>query len=167
MAVHCSVPVAYPAAEGRLTHAERLEAVGKLAGGNHRSAGNCRRAAGAGATILIAEDDDGTRTVVARMLERIGHTVLLAPDGQQALRLAEQHAGSVDLLLTDVMMPGMSGIQLRQRRLTVPVLYMSGYPEGAQEEAAGFRLETDFIAKPFSSTVLGRKIAEKLGRTPA
>ena len=163
--------MAYPAAEGRLTHAERLEAVGQLAGGNHRSAGSCRRAAGAGATILIAEDDDGTRTVVARMLERIGHTVLLAPDGQQALRLAEQHAGSVDLLLTDVMMPGMSGpqlaIQLRQRRLTVPVLYMSGYPEGAQEEAAGFRLETDFIAKPFSSTVLGRKIAEKLGRTPA
>jgi len=124
---------------------------------------------GAGATILIAEDDDGTRTVVARMLERIGHTVLLAPDGQQALRLAELHAGSIDLLLTDVMMPGMSGpqlvIQLRQRGLTVPVLYMSGYPEGALEEAAGFRLETDFIAKPFSSIVLGRKIAEKLGRT--
>jgi len=122
---------------------------------------------GNGATILVAEDDDGTRATVARMLARLGHTVLLAPDGHQALRLAEQHAGHIDLLLTDVMMPGMSGPQLvtrlRQRGLTLPVLYMSGYPEDALEEADGLRLETDFVAKPFTSAVLARKIADKLG----
>jgi PAS domain S-box-containing protein len=122
---------------------------------------------GHGATILVAEDDDGTRATVARMLARLGHTVLLAPDGHQALRLAQQHAGHIDLLLTDVMMPGMSGpqlaAQLKQRALTLPVLYMSGYPEDALSEADGLRLETDFVAKPFTSAVLARKISDKLG----
>ena len=77
----------------------------------------------------------------------------------------------MDLLLTDVMMPGMSGPQLatrlRQRGVTVPVLYMSGYPEDALEEADGLRLETDFIAKPFTTAMLAQKIAEKLGRALA
>ncbi len=122
---------------------------------------------GDGVRILVAEDDDGTRATVARMLTRLGHTVLLAPDGQQALRLAEQHAGQLDLLLTDVMMPGMSGPQLaarlRQRGLDMPVIFMSGYPEDALEEADGLRLETDFLAKPFTSVMLADKVAGKLG----
>jgi two-component system cell cycle sensor histidine kinase/response regulator CckA len=120
-----------------------------------------------GACILVAEDDDGTRATVARMLARLGHAVLLAPDGMQALRLAEQHAGEIDLLLTDVMMPGMSGPQLvarlRQRGISVPAIYMSGYPEDALEEADGLRLETDFLAKPFTSAQLARRVCDKLG----
>ena len=122
----------------------------------------CRRT-----TILIAEDDDGTRTIVSRMLQRLGYAVLLAPDGLQALRLAETHVGDIDLLLTDVMMPGLTGPQLATRlavrRPDLPVLYMSGYPEGALGEVAGLRIETDFLAKPFDSSVLATRVAAKLG----
>lgn len=124
---------------------------------------------GGGATILVAEDDDGTRATVNRVLRRLGYTVLLAPDGMQALRLAETHAGQIDLLLTDVMMPGMSGPQLATRlgvvAPTVPVIYMSGYPEDALAEVSGLNLQTDFIAKPFSSVALAERIADKLAST--
>ncbi len=119
------------------------------------------------ATILVAEDDDGTRTIVSRMLQRVGYAVLLAPDGLQALRLAETHAGQIDLLLTDVMMPGLTGPQLATRLAAqqpgLPVLYMSGYPEGALAEVAGLQIETDFLSKPFNSSVLAARVAAKLG----
>jgi PAS domain S-box-containing protein len=120
-----------------------------------------------GGTILVAEDDDGTRSTVARILQRLGYAVLLAPDGMQALRLAEMNAGRIDLLLTDVMMPGLSGPQLaaRLRAISpqVPVVFMSGYPEDALAEVEGLRVETDFVAKPFSSALLAQRISEKLG----
>jgi two-component system, cell cycle sensor histidine kinase and response regulator CckA len=119
------------------------------------------------ATILLAEDDDGTRAVVTRILQRMGYAVLLAPDGLQALRIAESHAGAIDLLLTDVMMPGLTGPQLAARlhvvRPGTPVLYMSGYPEDALTEVAGLQIETDFVAKPFTSTMLAQRVAAKLG----
>ncbi len=118
------------------------------------------------ATILLAEDDDGTRAVVSRILQRLGYTVLLAPDGLQALRLAEVHAGAFDLVLTDVMMPGLTGPQLAARLHAahpgVPVLFMSGYPEDALQEVDGFQIETDFVSKPFTSAVLATRVAAKL-----
>jgi two-component system, cell cycle sensor histidine kinase and response regulator CckA len=118
------------------------------------------------ATILLAEDDDGTRAVVSRILQRLGYVVLQAPDGLQALRLAESHAGEIDLLLTDVMMPGLTGPQLAARvqavRAGVPVLYMSGYPEDALTEVVGLQIETDFVAKPFTGATLAQRVAEKL-----
>ncbi len=118
------------------------------------------------ATILLAEDDDGTRAVVARVLQRLGYAVLLAPDGLQALRLAEVHGGEIDLLLTDVMMPGLTGPQLAARLHAVqpgiPVLYMSGYPEDALSEVASLQIETDFIAKPFANAALASRVAAKL-----
>ena len=120
-----------------------------------------------GGTILVAEDDDGTRATVARLLERLGYTVLWAPDGIQALRMAEQHADFIDLLLTDVMMPGLTGPQLASRLQRVaphvPVIYMSGYPEDALAEVKGLQLETDFVAKPFTIVTLARRIADKIG----
>ncbi len=120
------------------------------------------------ATILVAEDDDGTRAVVKRILQRLGYTVLLAPDGLQALRLTESHAGEIDLLLTDVMMPGLSGPKLVARlhalHPDIPVLYMSGYPEDALSEVTGLRIETDFLAKPFTNATLATRVAAKLGR---
>lgn len=119
-----------------------------------------------GGTILVAEDDDGTRGSVARILQRLGYAVLLAPDGLQALRMAEANAGRIDLVLTDVMMPGLSGPQLaarlRAQAPSVPVLFMSGYPEDALGEVEGFQLETDFIAKPFTSDALARRVSDKL-----
>ncbi len=123
--------------------------------------------AGGGATILVAEDDDGTRATVARILQRLGYTVLLAPDGLQALRMAEANAGQVDLLVTDVMMPGLSGpklaARLHQQMPGLPVLFMSGYPEDALEEVRGLNIETDFLAKPFTSAAMARRVALKLG----
>lgn len=119
------------------------------------------------ATILVAEDDDGTRAVVTRILSRLGYTVLAAPDGQQALRLAESHVGAIDLLLTDVMMPGLTGPQLAVRleavRPGIPVLYMSGYPEDALSEVDGLRVETDFVAKPFTYAGLAGRVGGKVG----
>jgi len=118
------------------------------------------------ATILLAEDDDGTRAVVTRMLQRLGYAVLLAPDGLQALRLAETHVGAIDLLLTDVMMPGLTGPQLAARlhasQPGLPVLYMSGYPEDALREVDGLQIETDFVGKPFTNTALATRVAAKL-----
>ena len=123
-----------------------------------------------GATILVAEDDDGTRAVVARVLQRLGYIVLLAPDGLQALRMAEAQAGRVDLVLTDVMMPGLSGPQLaarlHERYPDVPVLFMSGYPEDLLAEVPGLHLETDFIAKPFAGAALAARVAGKLAGRP-
>ncbi len=122
-----------------------------------------------GGTILVAEDDDGTRATVARILKRLGHQVLLAPDGLQALRMAEANLGRIDLLLTDVMMPGLTGPQLaarlHQQAPEIPVVFMSGYPEDALAEVKGLHLETDFVAKPFTSSVLARRVSEKLGAT--
>jgi CheY-like chemotaxis protein len=120
----------------------------------------------AGGTILVAEDDDGTRAAVARILERLGYSVLLAPDGQQALRLVQARRADIDLVITDVMMPGLTGPQLALRMradaLPIPVLFMSGYPEDALAEVAGFHLETDFIAKPFASAALAQRVTAKL-----
>ncbi len=119
------------------------------------------------ATILVAEDDDGTRAVVARILKRLGYAVLLAPDGLQALRLAEAHAGEIDLLITDVMMPGLTGPKLVSRlhaqQPGIPVLYMSGYPEDALSEVTGLQIETDVLAKPFANATLATRVAAKLG----
>jgi two-component system, cell cycle sensor histidine kinase and response regulator CckA len=119
-----------------------------------------------GGTVLVAEDDDGTRGSVARILQRLGYSVLLAPDGMQALRMVEAHPGRIDLVLTDVMMPGLSGPQLASRLRAhaplIPVLFMSGYPEDALGEVEGLQLETDFIAKPFTSEALARRVSDKL-----
>lgn len=120
----------------------------------------------AGGTILVAEDDDGTRAAVVRILERLGYSVLLAPDGQQALRLVQAHRDDINLLITDVMMPGLTGPQLalRMRAVALPisVFFLSGYPEDALAEVDGLQLETDFIAKPFSSAALAQRVSAEL-----
>ncbi len=124
-----------------------------------------------GGTILVAEDDDGTRASVARLLRRLGYTVLLAPDGLQALRMVDTHPGEIDLLVSDVMMPGLTGPKLAVRLQTtapnLPILFMSGYPEDALGEVAGFHLATDFIAKPFTSAALARRVSDKLAAAAA
>jgi two-component system cell cycle sensor histidine kinase/response regulator CckA len=120
------------------------------------------------ATILVAEDDDGTRGVVDRILQRAGYRVLLAPDGLAAVRVADQYGAAIDLLLTDVMMPGLSGPQLAFRLAAslpeLPVVFMSGYPEDALGDVPGFVLDRDFLPKPFSSTLLLQRVHDALQR---
>ena len=117
-------------------------------------------------TILLVEDDDGVRALVANMLKKNGFTVLLASAGDQALEIAARHHGRIHLLLTDVVMPGLSGRILSERlaaaRPDTRVLYMSGYSDDAILRHGVKRAAAHFIQKPFSIDALADKIRETL-----
>lgn len=112
-------------------------------------------------TVLVVEDEDRVRGVVVRMLETLGYRVLSAADGPAALEQAKLHDGHLDLVLTDVVMPGMDGRetveQLRRLRTDFRVLYMSGF---ADAELGDPRLE--ILRKPFTDEKLGRRVREVL-----
>jgi two-component system, cell cycle sensor histidine kinase and response regulator CckA len=124
-----------------------------------------------GSTVLVAEDDAAMRSTVVRLLERDGYTVLAAEDGLAALQLFEEHRDAVDLLLTDVMMPGLRGPELVERvRAIAPglrVLFMSGYADDALASVPGLRIEMDFLAKPFTGTGLLQRVAAKIADSGA
>jgi two-component system cell cycle sensor histidine kinase/response regulator CckA len=109
------------------------------------------------ATALLAEDEAAVRTVVERMLTGAGYAVVSAADWREALDAAEELGGSLDLLVTDVVMPELGGPELaerlRERRPELPVLYMSGYAPGEREPGRDDR-RAGFIGKPFSSSEL-------------
>ncbi len=117
-------------------------------------------------TVLVADDDDGTRAVVGRILQRAGYRVHLVPDGMQALRQLESDPSAFDLLVTDVVMPGLTGPQLaarvRERQPTLPILFMSGYPEDALDELERLGDSTGFLSKPFSGSELTQRVAQQL-----
>jgi CheY-like chemotaxis protein len=103
--------------------------------------------------ILLVEDDPVVRHVVRLLLELEGDTVLEAKDGEEALTLATAYEGTLDLLLTDVMMPGLSGAEVcdkvRQGRPGLPTLFISGfYPEAVFPEQK-LPADSAFLAKPF------------------
>jgi CheY-like chemotaxis protein len=118
--------------------------------------------------ILVVEDEAGVRGLVCEVLRRHGYTVLEASQGEEALALLEQHGGAIDLLVTDMVMPLMSGRQLADRLTAkheeLKVLYMSGYvnPEGDQPQACDSRRA--FLQKPFKPDVLARLVREVLDR---
>ena len=121
-------------------------------------------------TILLVEDDAGTRATVARMLKSAGYAVRVAADGIDALRLIERERLEFDLLLSDVMMPGLNGPALAERvratRPQLPVLLMTGYAEedlGGLREAAAHR---DVITKPFSSGELVERLTRLFDGAP-
>jgi PAS domain S-box-containing protein len=122
--------------------------------------------AGGSETVLLAEDDDRVRVLVANMLRKNGYTVLLASAGDQALEIAARYQGRIHLLLTDVVMPGMSGRVLSERlmlsRADTRVLYMSGYSDDAILRHGVKSAGTHFIQKPFSIEALAVKIREAL-----
>ena len=117
-------------------------------------------------TILLVEDAELVRDLVAQALESFGYSVLVAAGGPEAIALAEQHQGTIDLLLTDVVMPQMNGRELSERLLAeypgLKVLFTSGYPadtiirHGIEEARAAF------IEKPYVPDELARKIREVL-----
>jgi two-component system, cell cycle sensor histidine kinase and response regulator CckA len=116
------------------------------------------------ATILLVDDEDPMRSLQARVLRRLGYTVLEARGGPEALRLCEEHEGKIDLLLTDVVMPEMSGTEVAShavsRRPGLRVLYMSGHIETV--EKAGRPPAASLLEKPFASSVLAGRVREVL-----
>jgi CheY-like chemotaxis protein len=117
-------------------------------------------------TILVVEDEESVRRLLKELLTGYGYAVVTASGGEEALRYSEQHREKIRLLLTDVVMPGMSGRQLaeklRTQQANLKVLYMSGYAEPGTARH-GIDRETDaFIAKPYELDVLLRKIREVL-----
>jgi len=121
-------------------------------------------------TVLVAEDSDAVREVTRELLEALGYTVMAAARGEQALEVARAHPGPIDLLLTDVVMPGIRGASLAEQlvasRPGVRVLFMSGYGDGVTPEGAGER--DAVLRKPFDQDRLALAVREALdrGRAP-
>jgi len=117
-------------------------------------------------TILVAEDEDGVRSLTREVLEKYGYTVLEAANGEEALKVAEQHDGPLDLLLSDVVMPRMGGPELAQallaKRPSVKVLYMSGYTDHPMVRRGVVNAGVAFLQKPFTPTVLVSRVREVL-----
>jgi len=117
-------------------------------------------------TVLLVEDAAAVRAVTKQVLERQGYVVLEAPDGEAALRLAQQHRGPIHLLLTDVVMPRVSGRELAERltqvRPDMRVLYASGYTDDSVVRHGILELGTAYLQKPFSPESLARKVRDVL-----
>ena len=115
-------------------------------------------------TILLVEDEEMVRELAVESLQRYGYTILQAPNGDKALALCERHKGKIDLLITDLVMPGMNGIDLarkfRDSHPVVPVLFMSGYAEDALEHLGHLADRQSFLQKPITPTSLSRKVRE-------
>jgi CheY-like chemotaxis protein len=120
-------------------------------------------------TLLLVEDEEAVRTFARRALEDCGYRVLLAANGADAMELAREHAGRIHLLLTDVVMPGISGRQLAEQlvaeRPDVRVIFTSGYTDDETVRHGVREAETAFLQKPFSPEELGRRIREVLDAT--
>jgi CheY-like chemotaxis protein len=132
-----------------------------------------RRAAPRGTeTILLVEDQEGIRELTREFLEAGGYTVLEAREGSEALQIAERHQGTIDLLVTDIVMPKMGGCELARcltaRRPQMKTLYMSGYAEYAAAERGALDEKSVCLQKPFSRDTLLHKVREVLeGETDA
>jgi len=116
-----------------------------------------------GETILIVEDQKATAQITRILLESWGYHVLEAHSGPEALEVFEDHCDSIELLLTDVIMPGVGGLRLAQdlarRKPELRIIYMSGYPA---EHLNG--TEAAFLSKPFNPAGLARAVRRELDR---
>jgi hypothetical protein len=129
------------------------------------AAGGLAEAPRGSETVLLVEDEDAVRVLAQKILERIGYVVLSARNGREGLALCEAHQGPIDLLVTDVVMPEVSGRKLAEGavklRPTMKVLFMSGHmqdvvlKEGVQKGAA-------FLQKPYTPAGLARSVRETL-----
>jgi signal transduction histidine kinase/ActR/RegA family two-component response regulator len=121
-------------------------------------------------TILVVEDESGVRELTREFLKVSGYSVLEAKDGVEALEVVSQHAEKIHLVLTDVVMPKMSGTELAERLKTAcpraKILFMSGYSEYGSDGAAALGPQIPILQKPFSISSLVGKIREVLAEKP-
>jgi two-component system, cell cycle sensor histidine kinase and response regulator CckA len=129
-----------------------------------------RMTIGHGETVLVVEDEGIVRQVATRILRKNGYNVIEAEDAKDALELSEDYQAPIDLLVTDVVMPGMNGLQLAEellkRRPQLAVLYMSGYSEEMVMHRGASSKDISFIEKTFSAPQLLTKVRETLDGPP-
>jgi DNA-binding NtrC family response regulator len=120
-------------------------------------------------TILVVDDEPEVRKLVSAMVTRQGHHVLTAESGDAALEEYEKHKGPIDLLLTDVVAPGMSGPvladKLAEKQPGLKVLFMSGYDNTSVVQRYVVERGYDLLHKPFTAEELAGKVQEMLGRS--
>jgi PAS domain S-box-containing protein len=122
-------------------------------------------------TVLLVEDEPGVRSLARLALESAGYTVLTAASAEEAVRLATSHRGRIHLILTDVIMPFMNGRELAEwllaRHPDARVLFMSGYPDEVLTPHGLALVDTAFLHKPFTPTILVERVREVLDGSPA
>ena len=124
--------------------------------------------AGERQTILLVDDEESVRGIILKILRRARYTVLEAASGDAAVQLAEAHQGNIDLVITDMFMPGMRGPevakQLGMKRPGLRVLFMSGYAD--QDLKTGVPAGANFLNKPFSGAELAKTVEAALKGPP-
>jgi two-component system cell cycle sensor histidine kinase/response regulator CckA len=124
-----------------------------------------RDLSGAG-RILFVEDEDAVRTVAARLLRARGYEVIEACDGEEALMLAEEHAGTIDLMISDVIMPGIDGPTLLKKARgflgSAPVMFISGYAEAEFSDLLEDEPDVTFLPKPIDIKTLAERVKQQL-----
>lgn len=111
-------------------------------------------------TILLVDDEQSVRAIVLKILRRARYTVIEAESGEAALEIAEQHKGKIDLVITDMFMPGLRGPEVVERlapkRPGLRALFMSGYAD--QDARTGVPAGANFLNKPFSGQELAKAV---------
>ena len=124
------------------------------------------RGRGRGETILVVEDDPALLELTSSIVEDLGYAVLKASDGIDALKVDDHHGGSIDMLLSDVLMPAMGGFELaeimRERRPAMKVLFMSGYPRSSDAIQGRIKHEVRLLQKPVKADALAQNIRREL-----
>ena len=119
-------------------------------------------------TVLLAEDDEAIRKLAMQVLERAGYVLLEAADGAEALTIARSHGSPIDLLVTDLGMPGLNGLEvartLLDERPGMAVVYMSGYSSGKALEEVQANARDELLWKPFSPGALLKHARRALDR---
>ncbi len=127
--------------------------------------------AGGCETVLLVEDEESVRELVRVTLLSRGYNVLEAENGERGLQIAESYKERIDILITDVVMPGIGGRELAKRLLllrpSVSVLYLSGYTEDTVVTQGVLGPGTGFLQKPFTLQNLAKKVREVIRSTPA
>jgi len=137
-----------PESHGALTQLRQEAAAGAMPSGSE--------------TILLVEDEDTVRALELRVLERCGYRVLVAANGREAIALADAHVGRIDLLLTDVVMPEVGGLELAlefaRTRQGCKILFLSGYTDGTEIDSDLPGVALGFLQKPFTPSELAQKV---------
>ncbi len=120
------------------------------------------------ATVLVVEDDESLRELTTEILQEIGYVVLVATNGRQALKICQESGQRIDLLISDMVMPEMDGLQLAEKvagsHPSMKILLMSGYTEHAVMRQRALPPGIHFVHKPFTPTALRAKVREVLAK---